>query len=105
MFRLPLPRQFGKIQIAQRQRAAIQYHLALHAVVQGMLDDALDRREAGTTGDEDDRLVAVLAQEEAAQRAFQAQDGLFLHFIEDILRELARSEEHTSELQSQSNLV
>ena len=50
---------------------------------------ALDRREAGAAGHEDDRLVAVLAQEEAAVRAFEAQDGFFLHAVEHVVGEQA----------------
>ena len=42
--------------------------------MQHVLDDRLDRREAGAAGDEDDRLVGVLAQVERAERAFEAQD-------------------------------
>jgi hypothetical protein len=43
-------------------------------VEQHVLDDRLDRREAGAPGDEDHRLVGVLAQVEAAERALEAQD-------------------------------
>jgi hypothetical protein len=42
--------------------------------VQRVLDDRLDRREAGAAGDEDDRLVRFVAQEERAERALEAQD-------------------------------
>src|SRR5258708_21672795 len=61
-------------------------------------------------------LFRSLAQEEAAERAFHAQDFLFLHGAEHMVGELAgkgnpargrpvRSEEHTSELQSPDHLV
>ncbi len=60
-----------------------------------MLDDALDRREAGAPGDEHDRLAAFLAQIEAAVRAFETQDVAFLHAVEHMLRELpARRQAH-----------
>src|SRR5688500_16361928 len=42
------------------------------------LQDRLDRREAGAASDEHDRLRAVLAQEEAAERTLQAKDVALL---------------------------
>ena len=55
---------------------------------QRVLDDRLDRREAGARGDEDDRLVRVLAQEEGAERPLEAQDVALLHLAEHVVGEL-----------------
>ena len=54
-----------------------------------MFDDGLDRRKAGATGDEHDRLVAFLAQKERAMRRFEAQDVAFLHLLEHMVGEAA----------------
>jgi hypothetical protein len=54
-----------------------------------VLDQRLDGRKAGARGQQDDGLVRVLAQEEAAERAFHAQDFLFLHAAEHMVGELA----------------
>ena len=89
MLGLPLHRQIEHVQVGARARAPVQHHLALHADVQGVLDDALDRREAGAAGDEDDRLVAVFAQEERAERTFEAQDVALLHLAEHVVGERA----------------
>src|SRR2546427_1060885 len=55
------------------------------------------------------RLVARVAQHATGiaprVRPLLQQDFAVHHGVVDALRELARSEEHTSELQSQSNLV
>ena len=53
------------------------------------LDDGLDRGKAGAAGQQHDRLVAVLAQEEAAHRAFHAQNVFFLQRAKDMVGELA----------------
>ena len=47
----------------------------------------LDRREAGSAGDEDDRLVGILAQVERAERALEAQDFAALVFLEQLIAE------------------
>ena len=57
--------------------------------MQRVLDHALDRREAGAAGDEDDRLVRVLAQVERAERPFEAQDLAPLELVEQLLGEEA----------------
>ncbi|MCY1365231.1 hypothetical protein D9M69_520700 [compost metagenome] len=54
-----------------------------------MLDDGLDGGEAGARGQQDQRQLAVFAQEEAAVRALDAQDVLFLHGAEHVVGELA----------------
>src|SRR5687768_5112341 len=53
------------------------------------LQDRLDRREAGAASDEHDRLRAVLAQEEAAERTLQAKDVALLHLAEHVVGEAA----------------
>jgi hypothetical protein len=50
---------------------------------------ALIGAKPGARGEQDDRLVGVLAQEEAAERPFDAQDLLLLHRAEDVVGELA----------------
>ena len=54
-----------------------------------LLDDGLDGRKAGAGGQQDDGLVGILAQEEGAQRAFDAQDVAFLQGGEDLVGEQA----------------
>jgi hypothetical protein len=80
----PLPRQVGQVEIGERAHAPVQDHLALHADVERVLDHALHRREAGRAGDEDDRLVGILAQEERAERALEAHDVADLHVGEHV---------------------
>ena len=77
--------------------APIQQRRACDALRTQVFDDGLDRREAGARGQQHDRLVAVFAQEEAAERAFQAQDVLFLHRAEDMVGELAAG--HVAQVQ------
>ena len=84
---LPLARQVGQVEIANRPHAPVQDHRSrlIDLVVERMLDDAFDRREAGTAGDEDDRLVRLLAQEERAERPFEAQDLAPLELREQLI--------------------
>ena len=75
MLLLPRAGQVGQVEVALRARAPVQHHRAVDvAVMQRVLDHRLDRREAGAAGDEDDRLVGLLAQVERAERPFEAQD-------------------------------
>src|SRR5205823_4918502 len=46
----------------------------LNLMMERMLDDALDRREAGAAGRGYDRLVGLFAQIEKTQRTFEAQN-------------------------------
>jgi hypothetical protein len=55
----------------------------------GVLDDRLDRREAGAAGDQQHRFAGVLAQKEAAHWAAQAQQVALPHAAEDVFGELA----------------
>src|SRR6266511_2292794 len=57
--------------------------------MQGVLDDRLDRRKARAAGDQDDRLVGLLAQIERPQRPFEAQDFAALEFVEELTAEQA----------------
>jgi len=74
----PLLRQFGHVQVLQRTRPPVQHQFAPGMFGKGVLQHALDRRKAGASGDEDHRLVGIVADEEAAEWAFQAQDVAFL---------------------------
>ena len=71
--------------------------------MEGVLEHALHRREAGGAGDEDHRLVAVLVQEEGAQRPLDAQFLALLHLDRgrDLLQldlALLRRDDHLFEL-------
>ena len=67
--------------------------------MQRVLDDSLDRREAGAAGDEDDRLVRFLAQEERAERALEAQDLAALVLVEQLVREVPAGDEADVQLE------
>src|SRR5207248_2492027 len=56
-------------------------------MVERVLDHGLDRREARSAGDKDDRLVGFLAQEERPERALETQDLPPLEFAEKLSRE------------------
>src|SRR4051812_31747493 len=71
--------------------------------MQGVLDDRLDRREAGATGDEDDRLVRRLAQIERPQRTLEAQDLAALVLSEQRIRE--KSLRHVTDVQFEELVV
>src|SRR5437660_8745505 len=71
---LPASRKIGEIQVPFRARAPIQHHRPLDLVMEDMLDDGLDRREARAAGDEDDRLVGLFAEVERAERSFEAEN-------------------------------
>ena len=88
---------------ALRAAAPIQHHLSRHADVESVLDDALDRREAGAAGEQDHRLVAVLAQKERAERSLEAQDVALLHLVEHVLGERAAG--HVADVQFDVRLV
>ena len=74
VLRLPFAADERKVQVALRARAPVQHDLARHAVMQHVLDHRLDRGKPGPAGDEDHRLVAVLAQVERAERTFEAEN-------------------------------
>ena len=92
-----------QVQILQRAHPPVQHQFAIGVLGKGVLDDALDRREAGAAGDEDDRLVGILAQEEAAERTFEAQDVAFLQGGKHLLGEQAAR--HVADVQFQQRVV
>ncbi len=71
--------------------------------MQRVLDHRLDRREAGAAGDEDDRLVGVLAQVERAERPFEAQDLAALVLVEQLVGEEAAR--HVADVQLEQRVV
>ena len=83
----PLPRQVGKVQVPLGPHAPVEMHRALDADVEGVLDHALDRREAGTAGHEQHRPRRVLAQHEGPEGGADAQDRLLPHLREDVVGE------------------
>ena len=96
-----LARQIGLIEVAFRARAPVQHHRPrrVDPAVQRVLDDALDRREAGAAGDEDDRLVRFLAQEERAERPFEAQDLAPFEFVEQLMGEMPAGDKANVQLE------
>ena len=56
----PLHWQVVHIDVGFVARAPVQGNRAFDADVEGVFDDAFDRREAGAGGEQDNRLVAVL---------------------------------------------
>ena len=85
MFAGKLLRQRIEVQVASGAHAPEQVYGALDADLEGMLEDALQRCEAGAAADENNRPVGVLAQEKGPQRPLDAQQGLFLHVVEDLV--------------------
>ena len=75
----------------------------VEVVMQRVLDDRLDRREAGAAGDEDDRLVRLLAQVERAERPFEAQDLAPLELVEELVGEEAAG--HVPDVQLEQRVV
>src|SRR6185369_14971736 len=76
------------VQILRPPAAPVEGRRPRDAFVEHVLDHSLDRREAGARGDEHQRLVGILAQEECAQRPFEAQDVALLHLGKDVVGEL-----------------
>ena len=68
-----------------------------------MLDDRLDRCEAGAAGDEDDRLVRLFAQKKSAERTFEAQDVALLHGFKNRLGKCAPGD--VADMQFQKRIV
>ena len=84
---LPLFGKLVQIEIGAPASAPVERHRPRAPFVQGVLDDRLDGRETGSAREEDDGLRGFLAQEESAQRPFEAQDLLLLHLVEDVIAE------------------
>ena len=85
----PLRRQVGQVQFGPIPGAPVERDRPGDVVVDGMLDQSLDRCETGTAGHHDDRLLRSLAQMERAERPLEAQDVLQLHGREDMVGEVA----------------
>ena len=71
--------------------------------MQRVLDHGLDRCETGATGDKNDRLVRFLAQEERAERTFEAQDLAPLELGEQLVGEKAAR--HVPDVQVEKRVV
>ena len=76
-------------EVGAAARAPVERHAPLHARGERMLEHALDGRKAGGAGDEQDRLVALLAQVEGAQGSLEADVVAHLHGLEHARREEA----------------
>src|SRR5690606_37017804 len=74
MLALPLAGQLVEIEIGRAPDAPVEAHRAAHAAAEGILENALDRREAGGAGDEQDRTLAF-PEGEATERSFEL-DGV-----------------------------
>src|SRR6185503_2816648 len=77
----------GHVEVLARTRAPVQHDGLVEPLLERVLDERLDRREARAARDEDERLVAVFAQVERAQRPLEADDRALLHLLEDEARE------------------
>mmetsp|Transcript_41205 Transcript_41205/g.96295 ORF Transcript_41205/g.96295 Transcript_41205/m.96295 type:complete len:555 (-) Transcript_41205:257-1921(-) len=86
-----------QVEVGLLAGAPVQHHRPGRADVAGSLDDGLDRRKAGAAGQQNDGLGRVLAQEEAAEGAFHAQDVLLLERVEDMVGEPAAG--HVADVQ------
>ena len=75
----------------------------MHVVVQRVLDHRLDRCKARAAGDENDRLVGVLAQIERPQRPFETQDLAALELVEERLAEVTAW--HVADMQLEQHVV
>jgi len=58
---LPAPRQIPEVEVLQRAHTPVEDHLALQAGAERILHHALYRSKSRRSGDEYDRLLAVLA--------------------------------------------
>ena len=77
------------IQVCRAATTPVQRGGTVDALVAHVLDQSLDGGKAGARGKQDDGLVRIFTQEEAAERAFHAQNFFFLHAAEDVVGELA----------------
>ncbi|CAM2158584.1 hypothetical protein PT2222_40385 [Paraburkholderia tropica] len=93
----PLLGEVQQIQVLLLARAPVERHRAVQVLVNRVLDDRLERREAGARREQHDGLVRILAQEEGAERRFEAQDVALFHLREDVVGELAAG--HVADVQ------
>ena len=84
---LPARGNIEHIKIALRPAAPVERDRPRHLLLEGILADGLDRREAGTARHHDDRLIGVLAQIEAAQRSLEAKQVSYFQFTKNMLGE------------------
>jgi hypothetical protein len=77
------------VQVGRRRQPQYSDGRARTAHVLQLLDQRLDGRKAGAAGQQDHGLGGVLAQEEAAEGAFHAQDVALLHRAKDVVGEQA----------------
>ncbi len=75
----PLLRQGMHIEIDTRLGPPVDQQRTLAVLRQRLLDNRLDRRKAGTTGQQDSRLGRIFTQVEATVRAVEAQNILDFH--------------------------
>jgi len=86
---LPFLRQIQHIQVRQVVGTPIERNRALDVVMEGVLQHGLDRCESGAAGEQENGFFALLAQGKAPQRAFEAENRLFLQLREYHLAETA----------------
>src|SRR5574343_740455 len=99
----PFLRQPVLVQVDLGLGAPKNEHRALAIFGNGMLDDGLDRCEAGAAGEQDHRLGRILAQVEAAVWAVETQDVTHLHGREHLVGELAAR--YVADMQLQQRIV
>lgn len=75
----PLRRQGMLIQVDACLGTPIDVYRSLVVRRQRVLDDGLDRRKAGSAGQQDHRFARFFTQIEAAVRAIEAQDVAHFH--------------------------
>ena len=77
------------IQVGRMAGAPVEHGGARTVLVGHLFQNRLDRSKSGPGRQKQQRTGTVIAQEEAAIGAFDAQDFLFLHAAEDMVGELA----------------
>src|SRR5688572_14432125 len=87
MVALPAFGERVQVEIATYPPTPVQRDGAADAFEQRVFDDRLDGRETGAACEQNDRLVAVLAEKERPERPFEPQDILLLHPVEDVIAE------------------
>src|SRR5574337_355607 len=84
-----LPAPGVQVQVMRPPAAPVQDDRAGHALGLHVLEHRLHRREAGARAEQHHRLVRCVAQEEAAEGAFEAKDLLVAHAAEHMVGEAA----------------
>src|SRR5262245_47327707 len=83
----PALRQLHHVNVPPRPTTPVKRHGPRDAAAEAVLDDRLDRPEPSAARKKDDRLLALLAQEERPERPLEAQDLALLQRAEDAVRE------------------